>query len=81
MTAEVGSFAKAVPHPWGLCDMTGNVWEWCDNHYGENLGDHRVMRGGAWNTDPEYCRAAYRKNYSPNERHFLYGFRVCFKEK
>ncbi len=77
-TAEVGSYESKSPHPWGLCDMTGNVWEWCENKY-EQSEDRRVLRGGSWINYAGFCRVAYRVNFTPDNRDNIHGFRVCFR--
>ncbi len=65
---------QKTPNAWGLCDMHGNVWQWCNDYYGESYyadsptknpkgpatGEKRVLRGGAWNSTAAACRDAYR---------------------
>jgi formylglycine-generating enzyme required for sulfatase activity len=78
-TTELGSYAKDWPHPWGLCDMHGNVWQWCDNHYEES--NARVLRGGSWYEHARYCRSAYRHREEPDCRLGFSGFRVCLTSR
>ena len=81
---------KYEKHPWGLCHMSGNVWQWCSNLYdflrGNGLGleaksepqKNRVTRGGSWVNKPWECRSAYRSYYMPDFRgNNGIGFRVC----
>jgi uncharacterized protein (TIGR02996 family) len=87
-TSEVGSYP---PNAFGLHDMHGNVWEWCQDRYREDSyqgsetkdpqgpaqGTHRVMRGGCWDGLATACRAAYRVNDLPGYREHYLGFRVA----
>jgi formylglycine-generating enzyme required for sulfatase activity len=85
-TVPVGGFP---PNPWGLYDMHGNVWEWCDDRYGEyppgpqsdpkgvREGDKRVLRGGSWFINPIGCRSAIRGGLPSTFRRNDIGFRVA----
>jgi formylglycine-generating enzyme required for sulfatase activity len=80
-----------IANAFGLCDMHGNVYEWCQDHWHENYegapndgsawltndeNASRVIRGGSWNTSPRNCRSAYRNDDAPDFRYFNLGFRV-----
>jgi formylglycine-generating enzyme required for sulfatase activity len=86
-TCEVGSYR---PNSFGLYDMHGNVWEWCQDWYdgysensprqdpqGGQNGALRVLRGGSWSFEPWRCRSALRLRDTPDVRYSGGGFRVC----
>ncbi|MCL2442808.1 MAG: formylglycine-generating enzyme family protein, partial [Treponema sp.] len=84
-THEVG---KKAPNSLGLYDMSGNVWEWCWDWWGNYTsttktdptgapsGTIRVLRGGSRNNSAEYVRSVIRYYDVPYYRHSIYGFRV-----
>jgi formylglycine-generating enzyme required for sulfatase activity len=67
---------KRKPNAWGFYDMSGNVWEWCENTWNSNSA-FRVLRGGSWGNLAESLRSALRGYNSPSFRNAHIGFRVC----
>jgi len=83
--------ATKLPNAWGLYDMSGNVWEWCEDTYQSSYdgaptdgsawvvsgASSRVKRGGSWLTHARSCRSALRNDLSADIRYDGLGFRLA----
>ena len=80
--------AMKLPNNFGVFDMSGNIYEWCNDWYGDytsksvvdpmgnQSGSYRVMRGGSWETTAWYCRSSDRTSYFPKYSGRGLGFRI-----
>ena len=82
---------QKVPNPWGLYEMHGGIWEWCEDVWHDNFNgapadgsawvfdgytSRRVRKGGSWSNEAKLCRAASREWHWQSDRYNDIGFRV-----
>jgi len=88
-SSQTHAVGTKLPNQLGIYDMSGNVYEWCNDWYDSNYyssspqnnptgptnGSYRVLRGGSWDNYADYCRVAFRGRNDPNSGYLYYGFR------
>jgi iron(II)-dependent oxidoreductase len=88
MTAPVDSLAGGASRE-GILNLVGNVWEWSRDFYArydgtpdaDNDGKYKVLRGGAWNSDPSHLSTTYRLAYDPDFRFAANGGFRCVRSQ
>jgi formylglycine-generating enzyme len=82
--------AQKQPNAWGLYDLSGDLWEWCNDFYkvdyyqeslpsdpkGPDAGQTKVVRGGAWRFSADKCRSGYRYNENPGYSDVCFGYDI-----
>ncbi|HLP96216.1 MAG TPA: formylglycine-generating enzyme family protein [Saprospiraceae bacterium] len=88
---ETHDVGLLLPNAWGLYDMSGNVFEWCEDWFDKYTAERkinprcsaegvkRVIRGGDWGGHPRHCRSAYRYFNGPGDRYDSVGFRLVLQ--
>ena len=90
-TSATNPVGGKTANTFGLYDMSGNVFEWCEDDYHDGYTGApadgsawmdtpraaiRIVRGGSWGSDASYCRSAFRSGYTAGGRGTNYGFRL-----